>query len=127
MSKRNRIFLGILLIYVLGVAYVLFRVMVDLDPRYKESAEELMVDTAHLLASLIETDIRDGAFRPGRLRPAFDNLYARSFEARIYDVTKLHVGPAGLRDRPQWRRGVRLAGARRRPRLPRTGATSTSR
>jgi two-component system, OmpR family, sensor histidine kinase CreC len=90
MSKRNRIFLGILLVYVLGVAYVLFRVMVDLDPRYKESAEELMVDTAHLLASLIEIDIRDGVFRPGRLGPAFDNLYARRFEARIYDVTKLH-------------------------------------
>lgn len=90
MSKRNRIFLGILLIYVLGVAYLLFRVMVDLDPRYKESAEELMVDTAHLLASLIETDIRDGVFRPGRLRPAFDNLYARRFQAQIYDVTKSH-------------------------------------
>ncbi len=88
MSKRNRIFLGILLIYALGVAYLLLRVMMDLDPRYKESAEELMVDTAHLLASLIETDIRDGMFRPGRLRPAFEGLYARRFEARIYDVTK---------------------------------------
>jgi signal transduction histidine kinase len=27
-------------------------------------------------------------FRPGRLRPAFEGLYARRFEARIYDVTK---------------------------------------
>jgi two-component system sensor histidine kinase CreC len=87
-TKRNRIFLGILLIYALGVAYLLYRVIVDLDPRYKESAEELLVDTSHLLASLIETDIRDGRFRPERLRPAFESLYVRRFEARIYDVTK---------------------------------------
>jgi two-component system sensor histidine kinase CreC len=88
MSKRNRIFLGILVIYALGVAYLLYRVSVDLDPRYKESAEELLVDTAHLLAALIEADIRDGVFHPDRLRPAFQSLYARRFAARIYDVTK---------------------------------------
>lgn len=88
MSKRNRVFAGILLIYALGVAFLLYRVSVDLDPRYKESAEELLVDTSHLLAVLIEADIRDGVFHPDRLRPAFDGLYARRFEARIYDAVK---------------------------------------
>ncbi|HSB72003.1 MAG TPA: two-component system sensor histidine kinase CreC [Candidatus Methylomirabilis sp.] len=88
MSKRNRIFLGILLIYALGVALLLYRVMTDLDPRYRESAEELLVDTANLLASLIETDIRDGVFHPARMRPAFQDMYARRFAARIYAVTK---------------------------------------
>ncbi len=88
MSKRNRIFLGILLIYALGVALLLYRVLSDLDPRYRESAEELLVDTANLLASLIETDIRDGVFRPERMRPAFQDMYARRFTAQIYVVTK---------------------------------------
>ncbi len=88
MSKRNRIFLGILLIYALGVALLLYRVMTDLDPRYRESAEELLVDTANLLASLIETDIRDGVFHPARMRPAFQDMYARRFAAQIYAVTK---------------------------------------
>ena len=88
MSKRNRIFLGILLIYALGVALLLYRVMTDLDPRFRESAEELLVDTANLLASLIETDIRDGVFHPARMRPAFQDMYARRFAARIYTVTK---------------------------------------
>ncbi len=88
MSKRNRIFLGLLLIYALGVALLLYRVMTDLDPRYRESAEELLVDTANLLASLIETDMRDGVFRPERMRPAFQDMYARRFAARIYAVTK---------------------------------------
>jgi two-component system sensor histidine kinase CreC len=87
-SKRNRIFLGILLIYALGVAFLLYRVISDLDARYRESAEELLVDTAHLLASLIETDLPDGAFRPERLRPAFPNLYARRFRAPIFAVIK---------------------------------------
>jgi len=87
-SKRNRIFLGILLIYALGVAFLLYRVISDLDARYRESAEELLVDTAHLLASLIETDLPDGTFRPERLRPAFPNLYARRFRAPIFAVIK---------------------------------------
>ena len=81
MSKRNRIFLGILLIYALGVALLLYWVIRDLDPRYRESAEELLVDTANLLASIIETDIRDSGFPPARLRPIFENMYARRFTA----------------------------------------------
>jgi two-component system sensor histidine kinase CreC len=87
-SKRNRVFLGILLIYALGVALLLYRVMTDLDPRYRESAEELLVDTANLLASLIETDIRAGVFPPAGMRPAFQDMYARRFSAQIYAVTK---------------------------------------
>jgi two-component system sensor histidine kinase CreC len=94
-SKRNRIFLGTLFIYALGVALLLYWVMRDLDPRYRESAEELLVDTANLLAALIETDIRDGAFPPARMRSAFQDMYARRFAAKIYVVTKtqadLHV------------------------------------
>ena len=89
MSKRNRVFLGILVIYTLGVAYLLYRVIIDLDPRYKESAEELLVDTSQLLASMIETDIRNGVFDPKRLRLAFDGLYRRQFDASIYGVTKV--------------------------------------
>ncbi|HTU01166.1 MAG TPA: hypothetical protein VMG58_05095, partial [Candidatus Sulfotelmatobacter sp.] len=88
MSKRNRIFLGILLIYVLGVTLLLYRVTADLDSRYRESAEELLVDTAYLLASLLETDLQSDAIRPERLRPAFEAMYSRRFKARIFEITK---------------------------------------
>jgi len=87
-SKRNRIFLGILLIYVLGVTLLLYRVTADLDSRYRESAEELLVDTAYLLASLLETDLQSDAIRPERLRPAFEAMYSRRFKARIFEITK---------------------------------------
>jgi two-component system sensor histidine kinase CreC len=90
-SKRNRIFAGILLIYALGVATLMYRMSADLDPRYKESAEESLVDTANLLAVLIENDIASGDFHPARLRPTFDDLYRRELRARIYDVEKTHV------------------------------------
>ncbi|WP_114972788.1 two-component system sensor histidine kinase CreC [Rhodoferax ferrireducens] len=91
MSKRTRIFIGILFIYTAGIAFMLYRVVADLDPRYRESAEESLVETSQLLASLIEQDVRDGALDTARLEPVFKSLYARRFDARIFSVTKTRV------------------------------------
>lgn len=88
MSKRSRVFLAILLIYVAGTAFLLYRVLADVDPRYRESAEESLVETAQLLASLVEQDVRAGAIDTSRLDPLFRSVYAREFEARIFSVTK---------------------------------------
>lgn len=90
-GKRNRIFVGILLIYAIGIAFLLYRVLADLDPRYRESAEESLVETSQLLAALVEQDVRDGAIDVQRLQPLFQNLYARRFEARIFSLTKQRV------------------------------------
>jgi len=91
MSTRNRVFVGILLIYVLGLAFLLHRVIADLDPRYRESAEESLVETAHLLATVLERDLAGSALAADGLRPVFQSLYARRFEARIYSVEKTRV------------------------------------
>ena len=90
-SKRNRIFVGILLIYAIGIAFLLYRVLADLDPRYRESAEESLVETAQVMASLVEQDVRGGAIDPARLDALFKSVYARQFEARIFSVTKQKV------------------------------------
>jgi two-component system sensor histidine kinase CreC len=90
-SKRSRIFLAILLIYAAGTAFLLYRVLADLDPRYRESAEESLVDTAQVLASLVEQDVRDGAIDTSRLAPLFQSVYERRFEARIFSLTKNKV------------------------------------
>jgi two-component system sensor histidine kinase CreC len=90
-SKRSRIFLAILLIYAAGTAFLLYRVLADLDPRYRESAEESLVDTAQVLASLVEQDVRDGAIDTSRLAPLFQSVYGRRFEARIFSLTKNKV------------------------------------
>lgn len=91
MSTRNRVFLGILLIYVLGVAFLLYRIVADLDTRYRESAEESLVETAHLLASVIERDTSEGRIDTRDLGPAFRALYARKFDVRIYALRKTRV------------------------------------
>ncbi len=91
MSKRNRIFIGILLIFAAGLAFMLYRVVADLDPRYRESAEESLVETAQLMASLVEQDLRAGTIDTARLEPLFKSVYARQFEARIFSLVKRRV------------------------------------
>lgn len=91
MSKRSRIFLAVLLIYAAGTAFLLHRVLADLDPRYRESAEESLVETAQLVATLVEQDVRGEVIDTTRLGPLFQSLQARRFEARIFSHTKTRV------------------------------------
>lgn len=90
-SRRTRIFLGILLIYVAGIGGLLYSVMQDIDPRYRESAEESQVETSQLLASLIEQDVLAGAINVQRLVPLFQSVYAHEFSAQIYNLHKQKV------------------------------------
>ncbi|MCA3214172.1 MAG: hypothetical protein ING39_01980, partial [Burkholderiales bacterium] len=46
MSRRTRVFIGVFVVYLAAVGFMLTRVAADLDPRYRESAEESLVDTA---------------------------------------------------------------------------------
>jgi len=90
-SKRNRLFAAILLIYLLGAGFLLYRVSADLDARYRESAEESLVDVAHLLASVIEDDFGSGGLAASKLRRVFDAAYGRRFAAQIFGLTKSRV------------------------------------
>ena len=91
MTKRTRIFIGILLAYAFGVGLLMQRQLADIDPRYRESAEESMVETAQLLATIVETHSSGGVLQPDALRPVFDVLYAKRFSADIYGVEKSRV------------------------------------
>ncbi|MBC7600356.1 MAG: two-component system sensor histidine kinase CreC, partial [Polaromonas sp.] len=91
MSKRTRIFIGILLIYTIGIAFVLYRVVSDLDPRYRESTEESLVETSQLMATLIEQDVRNDVLDTTRVEALFKSTYAREFEAQIFGITKTKV------------------------------------
>ena len=140
MSRRTNIFVGILLVYALGVGLLMYRLLADIDPRYRESAEESLVETAHLLAAQVEQHSGEGTLDAESLRPVFRNLYARSFSARIFGFEKtgvemqaLVIGRDGIvvfdslgqregEDFSQWRdvRGA-LAGeyrARTTPKIP---------
>ncbi len=91
MSTRNRVFAAILLIYIIGVVILLYRIVSDLEPRYRESAEESLVETANLLASVVERDVENGVIRGDRLHSVFRSLYARELNARIFTLDKMRV------------------------------------
>jgi two-component system sensor histidine kinase CreC len=92
LTKRNRVFLGVVLAYLLGVGYLLYALLAEIDPRYRESAEESLVETSQLLAALIEEQhVHDGAIDVQPLGPLFRSLYARRFEARIFSLLKTRV------------------------------------
>nr|HET7858132.1 two-component system sensor histidine kinase CreC [Caldimonas sp.] len=91
MTKRTRIFIGILVAYALGVAFLMYRQLGDIDPRYRESAEDSLVETAQLMASLVENASPDGTLHVDALAPLFRAVYARRFVADIYGVEKTRV------------------------------------
>ncbi len=91
MTKRTRIFIGILVAYALGVAFLMYRQLADIDPRYRESAEDSLVDTAQLMAALVEQASAGGTLKVDALEPVFRALGARRFSADIYGVEKTRV------------------------------------
>lgn len=91
MSKRSRIFIGILLAYVIGAGWLMYRQLIDIDPRYRESAEESLVETAQLLAAVVEQASVDGALQIDGLKPVFQAVYARRFKADIFGFEKTRV------------------------------------
>ena len=92
MNKRNRVFAGVVLAYLLGVGWLIWSLLADIDPRYRESAEDSLVESSQLIATLIEQQFRAGGeLRSEPLHALFTSLYAKRFEARIFSVTKTRV------------------------------------
>ena len=91
MSRRSRIFLGIFVVYLAAVAALLYRLAADLDPRYRESAEESLVDTANLLATLLERGTYNGIIPTDELERTLNHLAQRPIYARIFGIEKTAV------------------------------------
>lgn len=91
MNRRNRLFAGILLAYLAGVGLLMWRLVDDIAPRYRESAEDSMVETAQLLATLLEPTATPSGPNVERFASTFTALRARKFDADIYGVRKRSV------------------------------------
>jgi two-component system sensor histidine kinase CreC len=91
MSRRSRIFLGIVVVYVAAVVFLLYSVSADLDPRYRESAEDSLVDTANLVATLLERQTYSGVIQTEELERTLHQLGTRPLNARIFNVDKSKV------------------------------------
>ena len=89
LNSRNRIFIGVLLIYTCGVIFLLHQLMGSIDPRYRESAEDSMVETANLLATLAQQHVNaHGQMDVEPIDILFRSLYQREISAQIYQVHK---------------------------------------
>lgn len=91
MRKTTRVFLGVIAVFVLGLGWLVRQAIDDVEQRYRESAEELLVDTAQLLAALLAADLQHGAPSVQRLRQAMPALQRSRFEARIFAAVKRDV------------------------------------
>lgn len=92
-TRVTRVTLFIIALIISSGFYLLVRRQLDeLKPRTFQATEESMVDAANILATFVESDLKDGTFDPERFREAFKNTEERSFEAKIYNHLKKSVG-----------------------------------
>jgi len=91
MKICTRLFVMLLLVTGLGFYKLVDWMIEDLRPRYLETMEESMNDTALLLASFLEAEASAETIRTGRLREAFERAMGRSFTARIYQGIKTQL------------------------------------
>jgi len=91
MTRRSRVFIVILVVYLAAVGVLLYRVAADIDPRYRESAEESLVDTAQLLATLLERRTFGGVIPVDELDRTLAELGERPVNARIFEIEKTKV------------------------------------
>jgi len=92
-SIRARIILTHLLIVGVGFFYLVKKItdVNEIKPRYMESVEEPMVDTARLLAGLLEPKSPEGKIDITQFRDSFQRAQSRPFSAKIYSKEKTRV------------------------------------
>ena len=71
MTIRTRILLVYLVVVGGGFYYLVNRSLGELRPRYLESMEEALVDTAHLLAAVVEHETGNGPIQADTVRATF--------------------------------------------------------
>jgi two-component system sensor histidine kinase CreC len=95
MTRRSRLYAALLVAYVAAVVLLIYRISLDIDPRYRESAEESLIDTANLLATLLERQVYAGVIQTDELERTLDHLARRPLDAQIFQIQKkavvLHV------------------------------------
>ena len=91
MSIRTRIFFVFVTAVIAGFGLLASWIRNDVADRYSESFEEVMVDTANLLAEIITTDMNSGDVAMQQLDDAFQRLQLHRFSAQIYELEKTSV------------------------------------
>jgi two-component system sensor histidine kinase CreC len=91
MKLGLRIFLFYLVIFAACLYFTTDWIWTTLRTRYLESVEEPLVDSANLLASLVEREMARPDFDFADLEASLARAYSRKLSARIYDLQKSTV------------------------------------
>ncbi len=91
MGLSVRILLGYFLIVGFAGAFILKTVVDQLQPVVRETIEEVMVDTVHLMAELAAQDFVDGQFTNEHFGPAVDAYVKREVKVKIWHFEKVKL------------------------------------
>jgi two-component system, OmpR family, sensor histidine kinase CreC len=64
----------------------------EVEPQTFQATEEVMVDTANLLAEIVEADVVAQNFKSEELRKAFVEVHGRVLQAKIFEHMKRQIG-----------------------------------
>ena len=77
-------------IITLGFYQLARHFVAEVEPQTFQATEEMMVDTANLLAELVSADL--DAAKVNDLHQLFDRAHARRFDALVFDLHKRQIG-----------------------------------
>jgi two-component system, OmpR family, sensor histidine kinase CreC len=87
-SIKLRIFLGFFIFLTIGLALLTYWLLKDIRPQPLKAAEESLVETSTLLASLVEQGSTTGSLDLRPLRATVEGALGRELDARIYELDK---------------------------------------
>lgn len=79
-------------IITLGFYQLARHFVTEVEPQTFQATEEVMVDTANILAEIVAKDVRENNLKADELRSAFDGAHGRVLQARIFEHTKRKIG-----------------------------------
>jgi len=89
MNIGTRIFLGILMVVVIGFSFFLWWLVDDLEPEYRKATEEPLVDSARILASAAAATAQGSRINAEIFRRTFDDFSSRrQLYVKIFDYVK---------------------------------------
>lgn len=92
MRIRTRIMIGLLVVVGVGFYWLIDWIISDLEPQYRKSTEDPLVDTSRVLAAVAGRTVDDnGEINVALFRSIFDEVYSQKFSAQIYDFEKTEV------------------------------------
>jgi two-component system sensor histidine kinase CreC len=91
MRLGTRIFFSYLVIFVICFSYPIHWVLDNLRARYLEGVEEPLVDQAHILATMVGSEMQASRFDPDKWYHVFEQAGSRPLSARIYHLVKTEM------------------------------------